>query len=301
VRRFAVLDAPSNLGLRPTGVEKLAATLRSAGLVEALRAEYAGELPAPPYDPRRDPATALLNGEAIRDYTVRLADAVGPILDGGRFPIVLGGDCSILLGPLLALRRRGRAGLFFVDGHVDFYLPEQDAYGEVASMELALIAGRGPALLTDLAGLRPLAHDGDIVAFGSRDRELVAADGGQDIAEVSAIRVYDLAAARTPDSQTAAHQALSHLLRDDLPGFWIHLDADVLDDAIMPAVDYRMPGGLSFAELRDLLRIALATGRALGITITIYNPSLDPDKALGRAFVAAIVDGLSDPTAESSA
>jgi arginase len=37
-----------------------------------------------------------------------LADAIGRVLDAGDFPLVLGGDCSILLGAMLALKRRGR-------------------------------------------------------------------------------------------------------------------------------------------------------------------------------------------------
>lgn len=50
----------------------------------------------------------------------------GEVLDAGDVPIVLGGDCSILLGNLLALRRRGRHGLLFIDGHADFYQPEAE-------------------------------------------------------------------------------------------------------------------------------------------------------------------------------
>ena len=61
---------------------------------------------------------------------------------------MLGGDCSILLGNLLALRRRGRYGLLFVDGHADFYHPEANPNGEAASMDLAFATGRGPEVLT---------------------------------------------------------------------------------------------------------------------------------------------------------
>jgi CRP/FNR family transcriptional regulator, cyclic AMP receptor protein len=43
-----------------------------------------------------------------------------------------------LLGNLLALRRRGRYGLLFLDGHADFYQPEAEPNSEAASMDLAL-------------------------------------------------------------------------------------------------------------------------------------------------------------------
>ena len=62
------------------------------------------------------------------------------VLDAGEFPIVLGGDCTIVLGSMLALRRRGRYGLFFIDGNADFFQPEAEPNGEGASMAKGLRA-----------------------------------------------------------------------------------------------------------------------------------------------------------------
>jgi arginase len=90
----------------------------------------------------------------------------------------------------------------------------------------------------------------------------------------------------------SAPQAIKLLLKDRLDGFWIHLDADVLDDSIMPAVDYRLDGGLSFSELSELLKIIISSGRAVGIDITIFNPNLDLDGSIARNFVSSIVEGL---------
>jgi arginase len=92
----------------------------------------------------------------------------------------------------------------------------------------------------------------------------------------------------------AARDALVHLERKDGPtGFWIHLDVDVLDDVIMPAVDYRLPDGLSWRELTAVLRAAVASGRAAGLDATIFNPTLDTDGRIARALVNALVAGLS--------
>ena len=76
-------------------------------------------------------------------------------------------------------------------------------------------------------------------------------------------------------------------------GIWIHLDADVLDDRVMPAVDYRLPGGLSWEELSGTLRAVMATGKAVGLNVGIFNPSLDPDGAIARRLVSCLVEGLS--------
>ena len=294
--QFVILEAPSALGLRATGVERLSEALKAAGLQEGLQAYEAGRVDPLPSTPHRDSTTHLLNGDAIRVYSQRLADALVPLLHQQLFPVVLGGDCSILIGATLALRRLGRYGLFFVDGHTDFYQPEAEPSGEVASMDLALISGRGPTLLTDIDGLRPLVRDEDIVAFGSRDAEQAAQDGSQDIRE-SPIVVYDLADIRSHTLPVAVARGLDHLLKNDLAGVWIHVDADVLDDAVMPAVDYRQPDGLSGDELSVLLRTLLASGRVVGITIAIFNPSLDADGSIARYFVARLVAGLTTPLA----
>ncbi len=168
---FAVIDAPSILGLKPNGVERLPEALKAAGLLAGLNAEYAGRVEPLPYNPRRDPETLILNPDALRAYALRLAAAVAGVLQQGKFPLVLGGDCSNIIGVMLALRRAGRYGLVFIDGHADFYQPEAEPNGEVASMDLAIVSGRGPAVLTDIDGLKPLVRDEDIVAFGYRDAE----------------------------------------------------------------------------------------------------------------------------------
>ena len=82
------------------------------------------------------------------------------------------------------------------------------------------------------------------------------------------------------------------MLKKELDGFWIHLDADVIDDEVMPAVDYRLDGGLSFFEVSKLLRVLISTRRAVGMTITIFNPHLDVDGSIANEFVLSIVSGL---------
>jgi arginase len=285
--RYAVIEAPSVLGLFPRGVERLPDALLEAGLADALDARRAGCVEPLPYDPRRDPVTGLLNSAGLRDYAHRLADTTGEVLDGGEVPIVLGGDCSILLGNMLALNRRGRFGLLFLDGHADFYQPEAEPNGEAASMDLALATGRGPSVVADLDGRGALVRDEDVVLLGRRDAGEAEAAGSRRI-EDTAIAVLDLASVRERGAARAASDAVEHLGRPDLDGFWIHVDCDVLDDAVMPAVDYRLPGGLSWDEFETVLAAAIATGRAVGLELTIFNPALDTDGVIIRTLVALL-------------
>jgi arginase len=292
--QFTIIDAPSILGLRPTGVQYLPEALKAAGLMSELRAEYGGQVSPLSYSPERDKSTLLLNPDSIRTFSLQLAEAVALVLHKKRFPLVLGGDCSILIGNLLALRRLGKYGLFFIDGHADFYQPQASPTGEVADMDLAIVSGRGPNVLTNINGLKPLVRDQDIVVFGYRDAEQSASYRSQDVRDTH-MHVFDLPYVRKLGAITAASsQAVEILVNHELDGFWIHLDADVLDDLIMPAVDYRLGGGgLSFTELSELLKTLVVSGRAVGIDITIFNPRLDLDGSITRRFISSLVQGLS--------
>jgi arginase len=206
---------------------------------------------------------------------------------------VLGGDCSILIGNLLALRRLGKYGLFFIDGHADFYQPEASPTGEVADMDLAIVSGRGPDILTNIDGLKPLVQDNNIVLFGYRDAEEAKSYGSQNVRE-SNISVLELEEVRNLGIERPASKALNKLLNENLKGFWIHLDVDVLDDEVMPAVDYRMKGGMNFTELSKLLKILLKSGQAVGMDITIFNPNLDKGGEVSHKLVSSVVEGFSN-------
>ena len=279
------------LGLFPRGVERLPEALLDARLADALGASRAGRVIPPPYDSVRDVTTGLLNPTGLRDYALALADVTGRVLDAGEVPVVLGGDCSIVLGNALALRRRGRYGLLFLDGHADFYQPDAEPNGEAASMDLALVTGRGPSVVTVFEGQGPLMRDADVVMLGRRDEHEAEAAGSQRI-EDTPIRLIDLAAVRGRGVESVAREAVAHVTRPELDGVWVHLDCDVLDDAVMPAVDYRLAGGLTWSELETVLRTACESGRVVGIEVTIFNPTLDPDGTIARALVGCLAQGL---------
>jgi arginase len=294
VKPIALVGAPSNLGLAPPapgkepGARRMAACLRELGLRERLGAWDAGEVAAPRYSPQRDEATGIRNARAIADYSVALAAAVDAQLTADRFPLVVGGDCSILLGCLLGLRPRGRHALVFVDGHQDLQTPSVSRTGGAAGMDLALAVGVGPRMLSALGGDAPLVSAADVALLGPRDNPAwYTGDAVQRARD--AMHVRYLHALRRTGMSAAGDDVAAFALGSGAQGTWIHLDVDVLDDAVMPAVDSRQPDGLSYDELEALLRPALETGGVVGMDVTIYDPDRDPDGTAGRA----LVDGLS--------
>jgi arginase len=270
--------------------------LRSCGLLEALAAEDAGRVVPPPYNHERDRETHILNPLGIREYSQQLAEKVASIIEGNRFPLVLGGDCSILIGNMLALRQRRtgkKFGLFFIDGHADFYQPEASPTGEVADMDLAIVTGRGPDVIADIGGLKPYVKDDDVVLCGYRDAKESRKYGSQDVAQTG-IMSFDLSTLRENGIESCVQKGVARLQANGVGGFWIHIDADVLDDMVMPAVDCRMPGGLSFKELEVLLKALHRTGLAVGMGVTIFNPSLDDrDGSIAKKLTETIAAGFS--------
>ncbi len=168
---LCLIRAPSNLGLRPPAPDRQPGTWRApkaltdVGLIKAVSPATVLDLARPTYDSRPEPGTRLYNGHRVRAFNLALADLVGGASARGQFPLVVGGDCSILLGALAGVRRAGPVSLVHLDGHSDFRHPGNHdpatVLGAVAGMDLALATGRGEVLLTDWPGVTsPLGPTG---------------------------------------------------------------------------------------------------------------------------------------------
>ncbi|HEV7238972.1 MAG TPA: arginase family protein [Thermoanaerobaculia bacterium] len=256
-----LLSAPTNLGNRPYESDGTArhtdrgpARLREHGIVERLGARDLGDVAAAPYRDFVRPHRGVRNEDLVLDHVQRIARAIPR--EG--FTLVLGGDCSTLLGCLLAT---GAEGLVFFDGHSDFNTPATSETGGVAGMDLALVTGRGD---TPLA--RRFIEDEHVVTVGIRD-------------------VGD-AKFR---SATTADEILAHLGDRN---FFIHVDADVLDPTYMPFVDSPEPGGLSPDELTSLLTPLVHHPRAVGMELTIYDPRDDHDGRGAKLLVDILANAF---------
>jgi len=306
-RSLVLIDAPSNLGLRPPmpgtvpGCCKLAGALRDQGLAARLGAREGGVVTAPRYDrgPWRE-GDGVFHATAIAAYSRRLADRLQPVVAAGEFPVVLGGDCSILLGAAVALRRLGRYGLAYLDGSCDLRHPGNSrTVGAAAGEGLAQVTGRGQDDVTDIEQLRPYLRDEDVWALGARDYD-------PELAELTelGIRHATTGAIREQGAQPVAREVLERLESPELDGFWLHLDADVLDPTVMPAVDSPDPDGLTVAELSALVTALARSPRCVGLHLTIYDPDLDPEGTgaalLADLLTAALGSGPAPSTAAAS-
>lgn len=292
---ISVLAAPTNLGLRPPqktsvpGCAKAPEALREAGLYSLLLRDGAldaGVVIAGRYvDDWIAGSGRVRNQDALVDHAIRLADRIDAIIDGGRAPLVLGGDCSVLIGSGVALSRRGRYGLVHIDGHTDFRHPgNSDRCASVAGEDLAAVVGLHLPAVSDIEGLSPYFAPEHVVHVGCRDDDEELDEAQEVLATVvpASQWISDPALALRMIKETLATEALD--------GYWLHVDVDVLDPSIMPAVDSPDPGGLDRGQLTMLLSDLAA--EAVGADVCIFDPDLDPGGGYAKLVADTIANGL---------
>jgi arginase len=296
-RPITILGAASSIGIRPyddgtiRSLDRAPGMLRSFGLVDALGARDYGDVSPPPYVDFVRPGIRPRNEPGVAQYSRELARRVSDASADGSFVLVLGGDCSIILGCLLGARERGsKIGLFYIDAHSDFATPEESGTGSVASMCAALAAGRGDSPLARLAA-DPLVQSTHLAMIGRRDDALADAYGQDALSPLGVLDLPDQIVRQRGASNIAA-DALALLASRGAERFWIHLDADVLDASVMPAVDSPEANGLPVDALVALLAPLVADPRTLGMDLTIYDPGLDGDGSSGRTLVSLLKQSL---------
>lgn len=294
-RPIVLIEAPSNLGLMPPreghqpGTRHAPDTLRDLGLHVQLGVREIIRVQPESYSADDERSTNIRNIPAIAEHAVRLADAIECVIKLNQFPLVIGGDCSLLIGAMLGMRRLGDPALLFIDGHTDFYLPEQSSTGGAAGLDLALATGWGPNELTNIEGRRPYVSSKNVAALGNRDLER------RREAEIPAIEnagVYyrPLAQMREEGIKEATAKALA-AIRADGRQHWIHFDVDAIDSALMPAVDSPQADGFSWREMEQIFQVAKPFD-ATGMQVTIYDPERDPDRKAGKALADLLVSAL---------
>jgi len=301
VKSIGIVGAPSALGIRPYAsgearhLDRAPGVLRALCLADRIRAVDFGDVTPPAYRDYLRPIGRARNEPELAAYSAALGERVTTAIESQGFALVLGGDCSIVLGSLLGARQAagGPIGLAYFDAHADFATPEESRNGSVAGMSLALAVGHGETPLACLAGCFPLVEAGHVALLGRRE--------GKELADLQADRaaaaILDLSTEALEDEpgKAALERAMERLTAPALRGFWIHLDVDVLNPLQMPAVDSPVPGGPTLDALMRLLKPLVRHPKALGLDLAIYDPGLDPDRT-GAGRLAGLLEKLFAPS-----
>ncbi|HST43429.1 MAG TPA: arginase family protein [Conexibacter sp.] len=297
---WTLLGAPLDSAGAGEGEERAPAALRAAGIAEAVGAAAdLGDVTGLLRPAERDPRTGVIAYAAVLDASVALRDAVARVLRAGERPLVLGGDCALLPGVIAGCRVAGlEPGLWMVDGHPDAMDGVSSPTGEAADMDFAIVCGRGPTDLVELAAPTPppLLAPARAVVLGLRPRGM---DPGND----DDLALMDetvwwrdapsiVAAGPRATGEEAAQRLEAPPIHEDaraddgaVAAAWLHLDLDVLDAAVMPAVSYPQPQGLDWEQLEQLIAPLAAAPALVGVSISDLQADADGDGVLARRTV----------------
>lgn len=240
----------------------------------------------------RDVDSGIIAYSSLASMVSSVRTSVRRAFQEGKFPLVIGGACPVLLGCLAASFETYRSTrLLFVDGHEDAYPPQKSPTGEAADMELGLALGlEMPDLIRKAVGSMPLIDAPRVSMLGPRDKKTLQQFGVGSLD--GKIECYDYATLRKGNIEALTRKVLLRRLIPKLEKLWLHVDLDVLSTSSLTAVDYQQPGGLSWNQLERLTKIAFSSGNVMGLNVTIYNPDMDPDKHSGSRIVKYLQTAL---------
>jgi arginase len=295
-RSFDVLiGVPSDCSGAFAGCERMPAALRAERIIQALDLRDEGNLQVVIGDPVREAKTGVIGLHDLLGLSRVVREGLTDIMANDHKPLVLGGDCTLLIGVAAALEQiHPDAGLLFVDGHLDCYDGRTSPTGEGADMELAILLGVGPEPLVNFGSRVPMLADDHVVVLGPSDEADAARLGAPDPRSFAPRMPIVTLEELELDPTGHARSAVQHL-EAAARGFWLHLDLDVLSAHALPAVDYPDERGLSWQQLLELLVPVLAAPGLLGASVAILNPTRD---AGGRS-AARVVELLRDAVANA--
>lgn len=292
-KKIALIGACSSAAAFLPGTEKAPAALRTAGLVDKLRAAGfevtdLGDCPprlfADDEEHRRARnLPAIVAG--LNDLKVHAEAAV----KSGALALVLGGDCAQVIGLLAGARRYYKhVNLLWMDRDADLNTPASTPSGRIDGMVVAHIIGRGAPELVRFYSESPLVREPDVLLFGLERVD----PPEQEFLSKSPMRHVWSADIQKKGAPKSAKDALAHLHTESRE-FILHLDTDIIAQEEFAAVNVPGSGGLRLEEVRAALREAVSQKTLLGLDVAQYNPDLDPDGSGAQKLVALLVDSLS--------
>lgn len=273
-----------------------AASYLNAGLADhpTLPLRTTPTMVLPKFSDERGAVTGLMNEGALFAAIDNVAAAVTSSLNAGGFPLVVGGDCSVLVGTFGGAVQVDEAfGLLFIDGHEDTTPLDVVEDGEAANTELGLILGlTGRAPSYPRPALTGTLSPSRLAAVGMRDHDFRRSANIGSVRELGAF--YRSAHDTRADPRGVGRDAADHLVGRP---WWMHVDLDVLDPAALPATlvpgeTEQEPGGLSWDELAHLMTTAASAGGCRGLSIAIYDPEQDSASDYPARIVSLIHDVL---------
>jgi len=295
--KLSVTNVHLDLGAGRRGTDMGPSAIHVAGLVPKLRKlghgiESVASLGGPSFEEigPGNPTQRFL--PQILDLCTQLADRVEDNMAQHLFPLVLGGDHAQAMGTVSGMARHFRSqgkelGVLWVDAHTDMNTPKTTPSGNIHGMPLAVLLGRGPQALMELAGDRPALKPENVAIIGARD-----VDAGEiPLVKELGVRVYTMHELDRRGTARCIEEALTRI-QAGTDGVHLSFDLDGVDPTFAPGVGTPVPGGLSLRESHLLCEMVNQTGLLVGMEMVELNPTLDDRNQTAELAVWLIQSAL---------
>jgi agmatinase len=168
-------------------------------------------------------------------------------------PIILGGDHGITTPILRGYDQLEDVTLVHIDAHLDW----RDEVNGVTE-----------GLSSPIRRASEMSHIGQIFQIGLR------AQGSGRPSDLEAAKKYG---AHLVTAYELHERGVKQIL-DQIPNngkYYLSIDADGMDPVFMPAVDGPAPGGVTFLQMREIIKGLVHKGRVVGMDIVEIQPSKD--------------------------
>jgi arginase len=288
--KIALLGAPTSAAAKQAGTEKAPGALRSAGLIDRLRAigyEVAdlGDDPVQVYAEDTESPRAR-NVRGVLKSLEALKPRVEQAVKSGALPLILSGDCSIALATIAGARRYFRhVGVIYMDRDADLNIPATSPSGIVDGMVVSHIVGRGAAELVRFWGEPPLVREPDVALFGVARLD----PAEQEVLDRTPLRRYLAAEVKRVGPTKAAETAIERT-RGAGNEIILHLDVDVIDG--FGATKAPGDGGLSLEQVREALLVFAKYKHTAAMEVCGYDPTKDTDGSGAKTLIDLLVEVL---------
>ncbi len=281
-----IIGVPMDLGQNRRGVDMGPSAIRYAHLREKLEGlghsvEDNGNIEVPILETCTITDPKLKYIDCVVPMGRRVAGAVATSIQGGRFPLVLGGDHSLSVGSVRGAAKHKRIGVIWLDAHADFNTHETTPSGNIHGMPLAALCGLGDPRLTTLWDEEPPVVDpGSVAILGARDLD----PGEKDNLRQAGVLVISMEQVDRLGMLAALEQCIERVSRN-VDGIYLSMDMDAFDPRFAPGVGTPVPGGLTYREAHLACEVLAETGKLVGMDIVEVNPILDEKNQTAKLAV----------------
>jgi arginase len=277
-RNISLIGAPTDIGAGARGASMGPEALRVAGIQPTLESHGLNVVDrgnvSGPANPWLPPSEGYRHLPEVVAWNQAVHEAMYAELQGGRLPILLGGDHCLGIGSISAVARHCRdtgkkLRVLWLDAHADFNTSTLTPSGNIHGMPVACLCGHGPQELVQIGGTVPAISPKVVRQIGIRSVDA----GEKRLVHQVGLEVFDMRYIDEMGMRHTLELALATL--DANTHLHVSFDVDFLDPEIAPGVGTTVPGGPTYREAQLCMEMIADSGRLASLDVMELNPALD--------------------------